>query len=399
MINIFTTTLNKIKSISLLLFLLVLTSCGTFNSVDYNSNDGIYDGSENVSTASSNGVYYKDYFDQKAQEYGLNTNTNDSIITDINSYSSATNTDITYNNSYGSWGDSPDSINIEFRDRNFMGAYMSNYYSPFYMNSWYMSPFGNNFYNYNYYHMFSPYSWYGGYSYWDYMFNPYGYGRYGGAYDSFYYLNNHNSNFRNNDKSTAYINGRRISGSSNNGTKIADLSGNSNTSTGGRDISNYNVGRNELDVNDSSNSDKSSDEIIKSRNINRVYYSLKNLSGNSNIRGYQNEGEINNGGGSNTTNRSYNKSSNGKSNFQLSRKRSNGNTVNSSNKRSYDVSRTSNGNQNSNNSKNKSYNVSRSSSSSSNNNSRSSYSSPTSRSSTSASSSSRSSVGSSKGRR
>ena len=398
MINIFTTTLNKIKSISLLLFLLVLTSCGTFNSVDYNSNDGIYDGSENVSTASSNGVYYKDYFDQKAQEYGLNTNTNDSIITDINSYSSATNTDITYNNSYGSWGDSPDSINIEFRDRNFMGAYMSNYYSPFYMNSWYMSPFGNNFYNYNYYHMFSPYSWYGGYSYWDYMFNPYGYGRYGGAYDSFYYLNNHNSNFRNNDKGTAYINGRRISGSSNS-NKIADLSGNSNTSMDGRDISNYNVGRNELDVNDNSNSDKSSDEINKSRNINRVYYNLKNLGGNSNIRGYQNEGEINNGGGSNTTNRSYNKSSNGKSNFQLSRKRSNGNTVNSSNKRSYDVSRTSNGNQNSNNSKNKSYNVSRSSSSSSNNNSRSSYSSPISRSSTSASSSSRSSVGSSKGRR
>lgn len=399
MINIYKTSIKKIKSISLLLLLLIFTSCGTLNSDNYTSNDGIYDGKENASTTNSNGVYYKDYFDQKAQEYGLNTNTNDSIITDINSYSSATNTDITYNNSYGSWGDSPDSINIEFRDRNFMGAYMSNYYSPFYMNSWYMSPFGNNFYNYNYYHMFSPYSWYGGYSYWDYMFNPYSYGRYGGAYDSFYYLNNHNSNFRNNDKGTAYINGRRISGSSNNGTKIADLSGNSNTSTGGRDISNYNVGRNELDVNDSSNSDKSSDEIIKSRNINRVYYSLKNLSGNSNIRGYQNEGEINNGGGSNTTNRSYNKSSNGKSNFQLSRKRSNGNTVNSSNKRSYDVSRTSNGNQNSNNSKNKSYNVSRSSSSSSNNNSRSSYSSPTSRSSTSGSSSSRSSVGSSKGRR
>ena len=399
MINIYKTSIKKIKSISLLLLLLIFTSCGTLNSANYTSNDGIYDGKENASTTNSNGVYYKDYFDQKAQEYGLNTTTNDSIITDINSYSSATNTDITYNNSYGSWGDSPDSINIEFRDRNFMGAYMSNYYSPFYMNSWYMSPFGNNFYNYNYYHMFSPYSWYGGYSYWDYMFNPYSYGRYGGAYDSFYYLNNHNSNFRNNDKSTAYINGRRISGSSNNGTKIADLSGNSNTSTGGRDISNYNVGRNELDVNDSSNSDKSSDEIIKSRNINRVYYSLKNLSGNSNIRGYQNEGEINNGGGSNTTNRSYNKSSNGKSNFQLSRKRSNGNTVNSSNKRSYDVSRTSNGNQNSNNSKNKSYNVSRSSSSSSNNNSRSSYSSPTSRSSTSGSSSSRSSVGSSKGRR
>ena len=35
-------------------------------------------------------IYYKDYFDQKAQEYGLNTTeTNDSIITDINSYSSS----------------------------------------------------------------------------------------------------------------------------------------------------------------------------------------------------------------------------------------------------------------------------------------------------------------------
>ena len=398
MINIYTTTLNKIKSISLLLFLLVLTSCGTFNSVDYTSNDGIYDGRENVSTASSNGVYYKDYFDQKAQEYGLNTTTNDSIITDINSYSSATNTDITYNNSYGSWGDSPDSINIKFRDRNFMGAYMSNYYSPFYMNSWYMNPWGYNFYSpFNY-----PYGGYGRYSYWDYMFNPYGYGRYGGNYDSFYYLNNHNSNFRNNDKGTAYINGRRISGSSNS-NKIADLSGNSNTSMDGRDISNYNVGRNELDVNDSSNSDKSSDEINKSRDINRIYYSLKNLGGNFNSRGYQNKGEINNGGVSNTNSRSYERSSNGKSNFQLSRKRSNGNSVsnsNSSNKRSYDVSRTSNGNQNSKSSNNKSYNVSRSSSNSNNSSSRSSYSPPpVSRSSSSTSSSSRSSVGASKGRR
>ena len=399
MINIYKTSIKKIKSISLLLLLLIFTSCGTLNSDNYTSNDGIYNGKENASTTNSNGVYYKDYFDQKAQEYGLNTTTNDSIITDINSYSSATNTDITYNNSYGSWGDSPDSVNIKFRDRNFMGAYWSSFYSPHYMNSWYMNPWGYNSYNPFYY----PYGNYGRYNYWDYIFNPYGYGRYGGYYDSIYYLNNHSNNFRNNDKSTAYMNGRRISGSANSRTDVANLNGKSSTnvSVGKRDVSNYNVGRNELDLNDNSKNDKStSDEAIKSRNINRVYYSLKNLTNNSNVRVYQNRGEIINkgdGSSSNKGTRNYSRPSTEKSNFQLKRRSYNGDS--NSKSKSYNISRNSNDNK----PPSSSNNVSRSSSNSSNSSSsRSSYSSPNRSSSSSSSSSSstgRSSAGSSKGRR
>ncbi|KRO87361.1 MAG: hypothetical protein ABR90_03100, partial [Cryomorphaceae bacterium BACL29 MAG-121220-bin8] len=371
--------------------LLSITSCGSINSTGYISSDGIYGESNNVTTTNSNGIYYKNYFDQKAQEYGLNTTTNDSIITDINSYSSTTNTDIAYNNSYGSWGDNPDSVNINFRDH-IMGAYWSSFYSPFYMNSWYMNPWNRNFYSpfyspYGYY----PYEGYGGYSYWDYMFRPYGYG---GYYGRGGYYNNYNQSYDN--RSTAYMNGRRTSGSINSSSEVVDLTGKStaNTYYGVRNISNYNVSRNDLDVNDKSKNDKSlSNEVDKSRNINRIYYSLKNLTENSNARGYQNQEEINNNGGSNTNIRS----SNGKSNFQLSRRSSNGTVLsnsNSSGSRSYNVSRTSNGNINSSDTNSKSYNVSRSSSNSGNSSSKPSYSPPST--SSSSSSSGRSSTGSSK---
>ena len=387
MINTINTIFNKTKLFLLILLMLVFTSCGSFNSSGFTSNDGIYTKNKsNVdNNSNTNGLYYKDYFDQKAQEYGLNTETNDSIITDINSYSSTTNTNVVYNTSYGSWGDNPDSVNINFRDRNFIGAYWNSYYSPFYMNSWYMSPWDYNFfypfYSYGYYpYGYYPYGRYGRYSYWDYIFRPYyGYGGYG--------YNNH-YNERYNDRSTAYMNGTRGSESrSISNSKLTDPGKtNDNNSIGNRDISNYNVGRNEADVNGNSNNEKSSsDEISKSRNISRVYYALKNSVGNSNsIRGYQNQGEINNGGGSGSKNnnniRSYATKSKGNSNFQLSRRSSN---ENSSNTRSYDVSRTSNGTKNSSNSNSRSYNVSRSSI---NSNTKSSYS-PPSRSSSSSSSS------------
>ena len=66
-------TLKNIKMFSLVLGTLTLTSCGSFNSSEYASSDGVYGESTNVATTNSNGIYYKDYFDQKAQEYGLNT--------------------------------------------------------------------------------------------------------------------------------------------------------------------------------------------------------------------------------------------------------------------------------------------------------------------------------------
>ena len=65
--------------------------------------------SNNQTSNNQNGFYYKNYFDQKAQDLGVSSNENDSILTDVASYS---NSNVQYQNSFGSWGDSPSSVNI-----------------------------------------------------------------------------------------------------------------------------------------------------------------------------------------------------------------------------------------------------------------------------------------------
>jgi hypothetical protein len=99
-------------------------SCGSFNSNGYTSSDGIYgEIKQNKITENQNGIYYKNYFDQKAEEYGLNEELNDSVITDVNSYSSPVNSsNLTYTDSYGSWGDNPSSVKIIYRD-NYIDSY------------------------------------------------------------------------------------------------------------------------------------------------------------------------------------------------------------------------------------------------------------------------------------
>jgi hypothetical protein len=157
---------------------------------------------------------------------------------------------------------------------------------------------------------------------------------------------------------------------------ILENPSNSNVTT------NYNVGRNDSKIVNSKTREKS--EQLNNRNINRVYYALKNSQGRVEpARGYQNRGEVGNYGNSASDNKS-------KSNFQASKY--------GSNTRSYDVSRSSKSSlnkgrvysrpeNNSNNSSNKArnYSRSRSNSSSSSSSSRPTYSPP--------SSSSRSSVG------
>ena len=71
------------------------------NSINSSTSDGIYGNNSEVSV--NNSAFYKNYFEQKSDELGLNSSINDSVLTDINSYSS--NTNISYSNSNGSWGD------------------------------------------------------------------------------------------------------------------------------------------------------------------------------------------------------------------------------------------------------------------------------------------------------
>jgi len=178
-----------------------------------------------------------------------------------------------------------------------------------------------------------------------------------------------------NENRVAYMNGKRGSIYSTD-KGILENPSNSNVTT------NYNVGRNDSKIVNSKTGEKS--EQLNNRNINRVYYALKNSQGRVGpARGYQNRGEVGNYGNSASDNKS-------KSNFQASKY--------GSNTRSYDVSRSSKSSlnkgrvysrpeNNSNNSSNKArnYSRSRSNSSSSSSSSRPTYSPP--------SSSSRSSVG------
>ena len=355
MINSYYKILQKVKFFSVILFSMTFLSCGSFITSGYLASDGIY-GTKNQVAANKNGtnqngIYYKNYFDQKAQEYGLNNKVNDSIITDVNSYSSTTNSsNIAYTNSYGSWGDNPTSINFIYND--IFRPYWGNYYRPYYMHSWYnyfYSPFYSPFYSWHYY----PYERYGIYSYWDFMFRPWGYrgyGGYGGYYDSYYRYNENNIAFMNGRRGTTSNNSSSTTGSANSSSYSIGI--------GSRSISNYNVGRN--DSEDSS----SQDEVNKTRNINRMYYVLKNSRSVRNYLVPRDGDELggSNGGGDvkkGNDSRPYSRSSNGKSsNFQLSK-------YGNSSSRSYNISRSSAGSINNSGSSGRSYDVSRSSSSSS----------------------------------
>ena len=367
MINSYYKIFQKVKLFCFFLFSLTFLSCGSFSNTGYLSSDGIYGTKSQVSTSQNgnnqNGIYYKNYFDQKAQEYGLNNKVNDSIITDVSSYSNTTNSsNLAYTNSYGSWGDNPSSINFVYNDM--FRPYLGGYYGPYYMNSWYnyyYSPFYSPFYSWHYY----PYERYGMYNYWNFMFRPWGYsgyGGYGGYYDSYY---------RYNENNIAFMNGRR---GSNSNTSLSSTGSANSTSysngIGSRSISNYNVGRNDT------NENSSKDDLNKTRNVNRMYYVLKN---SSSVRSYltpRDGDELNGGNGTGDNikkgndSRPYTRSTGNPSNFQLSK-------YGNSSSRSYNVSRSSSESINNSSSSGRSYNISRSSSGSSSS-TRSSYSPPSS---------------------
>ena len=304
----------------LLLLTLSLFSCGPLNTINSNSSDGIY--GNNVDVASNNSAFYKNYFEQKSDELGINSSINDSVLTDINAYSS--NTNISYTNSNGSWGDNPSSVNIIFRDRYVYQPYMNyypngyNWYDNYISNSWnrWYSPWGFNYPRYG--------NGYGnrygyGYGIWNNWWHPY----YNGPdYNDPYYYRN--------DNRVAYMNGKRSSLYSTD-KGILDNSSSSNSTT------NYNVGRNDSKIVKSKTGGKDEKlEQLKNRNINRVYYALKNGQGRVGpARGYQNRGEIVNYGNSGSDSKSRSKS-----NFQASKY--------GSNTRSYDVSRSSKGSLNKN---------------------------------------------------
>ena len=295
----------------LLLSSLTFLSCGPFSSYNFNNSDGIY-GSDTQNTKNQNGLYYKNYFDQKAQQLGVTNNPNDSILTDVDSYSSAyVDTNIEYKRSSGSWGDNPSSIN--FINNSFYpdhAFYLSSFHRPYYMSSWYdpyYYPYYSPFYSWNYFP-------YGRYGYRNYMYRPWFYMNYyrysyGNPYYYGYQLYDPNT--------VAFMNGRR-------GSSDLDSFGFSSNRVNSNTVVNNNVGRN-------SGSKKSVDNDERNRrNINRLYYTINGngLRSSYQARDYDNNvrnRDIDLGNGSNNVNNSSNsnsiKSSNSRNsnNFQLSR--------------------------------------------------------------------------------
>jgi hypothetical protein len=314
-------------------------SCGSFNSNGYTSSDGIYgEIKQNKITENQNGIYYKNYFDQKAEEYGLNEELNDSVITDVNSYSSPVNSsNLTYTDSYGSWGDNPSSVKIIYRD-NYIDSYWGNYYGYNHMNYWnhYYSPHYSPFSYWNYY----PYQQYGGFGI-GYFFSPGGFGGYGGYYGGYYrgyngynHYNDPNIVYNNN---IAYSRGRRGTNSNTftrNSENINSYSSISR-SKGSKVVKNYNVGRNEIKLDNNSDDQKNpSKKIIRGENSKRAYYVLRNSDPNNSksVRGYQNQGDANvdNSIQRDKNIRRYSKSSN----YQISRFNNNPRNVSRSNDKS-----------------------------------------------------------------
>jgi hypothetical protein len=195
--------------------------------------------------------------------------------------------------------------------------YGYNWYDNYISNSWnrWYSPWGFNYPRYgNGYGNRYGYGYGYGYGMWNNWWHPY----YNGPdYNDPYYYRN--------DNRVAYMNGKRSSLYSTD-KGILDNSSSSNSTT------NYNVGRNDSKIVKSKTGGKDEkSEELKNRNINRVYYALKNGQGRVGpARGYQNRGEIVNYGNSGTDSKSRSKS-----NFQASKY--------GSNTRSYDVSRSSKG--------------------------------------------------------
>ena len=339
MINSDYKVFDKINKISFILLSFTMLSCGSFNSTGYSSSDGIYgEIKQNKITENQSGIYYKNYFDQKAEEYGLNEELNDSVITDVNSYSSPVNSsNLTYKDSYGSWGDNPSSVKIIYRD-NYIDSYWGNHYGYNHMSSWNNHLYSPYYRPYNYwgYYSYQPYSGFGI----SYFFSPWGYGGYygGGYYGGGYYgynqYNDPNNIYNNN---IAYSRGRRGTNSNISVRNSENISSYSNISRtkGTKIVKNYNHGRNEMKLDNTSDDQKdSTKKIISGKDSRRSYYVLRNSDPNNSksVRGYQNKGNPRNDNSiqKDSNVRQYSKSSN----FQISRFNNNSRNVSRSNNNS-----------------------------------------------------------------
>ena len=327
------------KYLSAIFILIILASCGSFDSSSLVSSDGIYSGNESSKEIlKPKSDYFKNYFSDESSKYDLNLLESDSLNFDSYLISSD---DIVYSDNNPSWGDIPTSVDyvLDYRGYNYRSRFYSpyfSYYDPFYR---YHYPYAVNPYFFRYsYGGWYPYMSFGYFSpYYYYAFNsPYysPYWRWGrrGWYDNLYGYDIHD-NYRNNTN-VSYNRGRR--GSSSNVVVYSNgRSSTANDSEIDNDrVRNYNKTREIINnIGDSGSSSNSSA---------RTYLDPRtsNMNGSRNLRNYINSGVLSNQGGKNSTTPSPSKRyyndpySNSSSSWGLSGRSSNSNQSRNASSRS-----------------------------------------------------------------
>ena len=288
----------NIKFLSPIL-LLVLFSCGSFDSSSLVSSDGIYAGKESsLETIKPSSDYFKNYFSDEANKYDFDLSQNDSLNFDSSLISSE---DIAYSNNNPSWGDIPNSVDyvIDYNRYNYRYRFYSPYflyYDPYYS---YYHPFRMSPFHFGYsYGGWYPYLGFGHFSpYFYHAFNsPYGYyypyrrwgsqGWYGNAslfgYDIYNnYIDNTN---------VSYNRGRR--GSSSNVVVYSNGRSSSANSENSERVRNYNSKRETLKNIANSKTNSNSRSYLDPR--------TSKMNGSQNLRNYINSGRIVNENGNKT---------------------------------------------------------------------------------------------------
>ncbi|MEC9134922.1 MAG: hypothetical protein VX994_01835 [Bacteroidota bacterium] len=305
------TKLNFTSSYSLIsLFLFsTLFSCGSYQAVSYYASDGIYGGEVAVSKqvektkTYENGIYYKNYFSNVADDYSSLDNSQNHAYTDTDNYSSVNRDGDLHVNSQAPWGDRTTKTEIYYINNNPWGYFNWGFYNSFYDPFWSFNRFFNRgfyrpywglsfydpFFTFGYgyfgYPLYGPRYSYRGYyrNRFDnnYAYSPYsrGSGRYstydtsrGGRSSQGYYSSNNSSNntFRetnsdNNFSSTSRYNVGRISQRQTYGNKSGQKTTNRNTTSQTRQRTNNSNSRQTVTSRSNSYSSSSNQSSYNSR--------------------------------------------------------------------------------------------------------------------------------------
>ena len=193
--------ISKINSRHLLFVLsLLIYSCGSFQGSSYFDNDGIYVSNKsarpNNAKRDGNINYYKKYFNDAAKNGYVSSDSNETYFTDIDSYNSFNENDVTdveLNNSQIPWGENPSQTEVILFNNNSNFLWGSSgfafNYSPFW-NNYFYSPFQFGFNRFmspwSNFPMWSPYGRYADLWRWrgyDTFYNPYN--SFGGFYNPY----------------------------------------------------------------------------------------------------------------------------------------------------------------------------------------------------------------------